>query len=186
MIMKTKIITEAAICIAIGTILTFIQIPGPWVNGGSITLLSSIPVCLFAYKNGLKWGLMAGVTFGVLQAIIGVGSLKGITMFTFFMAIALDYLLAYSTFALASLFNKMKSKTLGFTLGCFIALLFRFIVHFLSGFLIWGSLTESGLAAITFSFTYNISYMGPEIISTVIGATLVANILKVNKKQNII
>jgi len=173
---KTKILTNGAISVAIATVLSFVQI-GIWINGGSVTLLSALPIFIFSYKYGLKWGVFCGFIFGVLQMLIGVGGLKGITLTTFVMAIILDYFLAYACYGFTGIF-KNKKTPIFFVAGCLLAFIGRFICHFLSGVLIWGSLTTDGIGAVTYSFMYNLSYMLPETIVTVVASYFAYNILK--------
>lgn len=173
---KTRKITLAAICIAISTVLSFVQLTF-WVNGGSVTLMAAVPIFIYAYKYGFKWGIFCGFTFGVVQAIIGIGGLKGITLLAFFMAIILDYLVAYACYGITGIFKNNKNEKV-FLFACIIALFLRFICHFLSGFLIWGSLVTDGFGAIVYSFTYNISYMLPEAIINLVGGYFVFKLLK--------
>ena len=51
--------------VALGTVLSFIKVLDlPY--GGSITLCSMLPVLVFSYRCGTKWGLGAGLVFSVL------------------------------------------------------------------------------------------------------------------------
>lgn len=59
-ISKVQKLTESAILLAAATALSFVQFPGPWVNGGSITLCSMLPVCIIGYRYGVKWGGAVG------------------------------------------------------------------------------------------------------------------------------
>ena len=53
---KIRILAECAVMVALSTVLSFIKIYRlPW--GGSITLLSMLPVIMFSIRWGLKWGL---------------------------------------------------------------------------------------------------------------------------------
>lgn len=176
---RTKIMTTGALMVALATILSFIQFSGAWLAGGSITLFSMVPICLFAYLYGVKWGFLCGGVHGIIQCLLGLNALKGITFTTFVGAILLDYILAFALLGFAGIFRKIvKNRPLGFALGCVFAGLLRFICHFLSGFLLWGSLTQDGLGAVVFSFTYNMSFMGPEILITALGGFVVMSTLK--------
>ena len=53
---KVRILAEGAVMLALATALSFIQIYKlPW--GGSITLLSMLPIVMFSIKRGVKMGL---------------------------------------------------------------------------------------------------------------------------------
>ncbi len=175
----TKRLTESGMMIALATILSFVKFDGPWLNGGSITLFSMLPIGYIAYKYGVKWGIVTGTAYGLVQMLLGIGGLRALSMVTFLGAVVLDYLLAFAAMGLAGAFKgRFNNKALEFTLGCVLGAVGRFFCHFLSGFLLWGSIVNDGFGAVIFSLTYNISYMGPEIVITGIGAVLAYPILK--------
>lgn len=178
---KTRRLVESGLMIALGTILSYIQFPGPWINGGSITLLSMLPITFIAYRHGVKWGFFTGMTYGLLQMFIGMNGLRGISLLTFFGAILLDYLLAFSMLGLAGIFKgKIKNEPLAYTLGTIVAGLGRFLCHLTSGYLLWYSIMEDGIVgAFVLSFVYNIGYMGPEILTMAVGALIIANAVSI-------
>ncbi len=180
------------ILVAMGTVLSFLKVLDmPY--GGSITLCSMLPVMVFAYRSGTKWGLFAGGAFSVLQLLFGLQALKGLTLLMVIGSVFLDYLLAFTVLGLAGIFRgKIKNDTAAFTLGTLVAGLLRYFCSFLSGWLLWSQFTEvtemQGLIAnflpgasqmtgttlaVVYSLIYNGSYMIPEILITcVVGAVL--------------
>ena len=76
--------------------------------------------------------------------------------------------------------NKISNNTVSLALGAFVVCLLRFIAHFVSGVIVWGSYADAGFAPkllsgfsgyglmVAYSFVYNASYMLPETIITVI------------------
>lgn len=182
---RTKKLVLGGIMVALGTVLSFLKLyhlP----QGGSITVVSMLPVMLFAYIAGTKWGLGAGFVLGVLQLLFGLEDLKGVSGATVAGSVFLDYLLAFTVLGLAGIFrNKLKNRPLGFTLGCLIAGLLRYLSSFLSGWILWGEYADvafspellGGMSGNTlacfYSLLYNGSYMIPEIIITCIAAFLV-------------
>ena len=66
---KTKRITESAMLLAVAIVLELVSkmfIPEmPF--GGQITLVSMLPVVLISYRHGVKWGLVAGVAYALLE-----------------------------------------------------------------------------------------------------------------------
>lgn len=175
---KTRLLVEGALMVSLTTILSMIQIPGPWINGGSITAFSMLPVALFAFRHDLKWGLFTAFTAGFMQIIVGVNSFKGISLITLIGSIFLDYLFAYGALGFAGVFkHKIKKANIAFASGCLISGIIRFFCHFISGFLLWSDIISEGMAAIIFSFGYNIGYMLPEISITVLGALFFGNLL---------
>ena len=64
--------------IALATVLSMIKLLDmPY--GGSITALSMLPILVFAYRHGLKWGLLAGFADGLIQLILGTSAIAGIS-----------------------------------------------------------------------------------------------------------
>lgn len=174
----------AGVLIALGTVLSFVKFLNlPW--GGSITLCSMLPVMLFAYRAGIKWGLGAGFTFSVLQLLFGLDALKGVSGTTVAGSIVLDYLLAFTVLGLAGIFRgKIKNDPAAFTLGCLVSGLLRYLCSFLSGWILWGEYADANFSpmlagmsgqtlACFYSLVYNGSYMIPEILVTCLAAFLV-------------
>lgn len=69
---KTKTsttIVECAILIAMAFALSFIKIIDmPY--GGSVTAASMVPIIVAGYRHGLKWGLLTGFTYSILQLLM--------------------------------------------------------------------------------------------------------------------
>ncbi len=196
---KTRRLTESAVMIALGTVLSFITVYKlPY--GGSITLFSMVPIILIGFKYGLKWGFCSGLVFAVLQAILGATASQAFagmydpndaaaSVFKMALMALLDYIVAFSVLGLSGLYRrKLKNDVAGVTLGGATVVLFRFLAHFFSGWILWGSYAEwyfgenmnnefgrnvlahfsgQGLAAF-YSFIYNGSYMLPELVITVV------------------
>lgn len=170
---KVRILVECAILIAIGTVLAQIKI-FRMPNGGAVTAVSMLPFILVSFRHGTRWGLLAGFANSLLQMLLGgfyappAGTLAAMAG-----SIFLDYILAFTLLGLASAFAKpfgTKNRLKGVAAGTFMVCFIRFICSFVSGFLIWGSLTTDGFSAVTFSLGYNASYMLPETVITVAAA----------------
>ena len=170
----TENLALAGLLIALGTALNFIKVFDlPY--GGPINLCASLPVMVFAYRSGLKWGLGAGFTFSVLQLLFGLDALKGVSAATVAGSIALDYLLAFTVLGFAGLLRgRLKSHAAAFTLGCFIAGMLRYLCSFLSGWILWSEYADANFSpvlaglsgqtlACLYSLVYNGSYMLPDI-----------------------
>ena len=173
----TKLLAEGAIMVALATVLSFIRvIKLPW--GGSITLLSMLPITIFSIKNGVKDGLIVSFVFSFVQFIQGImdGLLGwGLTPGMLIACIVIDYLLAFSVLGLAGLFRDKGLK--GWIGGTVLAVALRLLMHFLSGVIIWKSFGElwGGFATestVLYSLLYNGAYMVPEMIFTTIGAVI--------------
>ena len=65
----TKKLTFSALMTALATVLMIISkmIPAPWLQGGSITLASMVPIIIVGIIYGTKWGLCASLSFALIQ-----------------------------------------------------------------------------------------------------------------------
>lgn len=172
---KTKILVEGAAMVALATVLSYIRVfKLPW--GGSITLLSMLPIMMFSIRRGVKNGLVASFVYSLLQ--FGQGIIDGLfgwglTPVMLIACILLDYLCAFTVLGLAGLF---RDKNLaGWISGITLSGVIRFLLHFASGVVIWHSYGElwDGFFVentVLYSFIYNGCYMLPEIVFTLIGA----------------
>lgn len=163
--------------LALATVLSFVRVYKlPW--GGSITLLSMLPICVYSIKRGVKPGMMVSFLFALIQ--FGQGIMDGLfswglTPVMLIGCILLDYLLPFSVLGLAGMFRKKNFP--GWIVGITVSILLRFVMHFLSGVIIWksmGALWE-GFSTENFalySLLYNGCYMLPELVFTLIGAVI--------------
>ena len=183
---KTKILVEAAIMVALATVLCYIRIIKlPW--GGSITLLSMLPIIIFSIKHGAKQGMFASFVFSLIQ--FGQGVMDGLfgwglTPAMLIACILLDYIGAYSVIGVAGVFRN-KGFT-GWVSGTILAVILRYAFHVLSGIVIWhsvGSIWEgfSTDNEVLYSLVYNAAYMLPELIFTLIGAVALLKIPQTKK-----
>ncbi len=178
---------EAAFMVALATALSFVKIfKLPW--GGAITLLSMLPIVIFSIRRDIKAGLICSFVYSIVQLGLGIGLDGllgwGLTPAMLFGCIMLDYILAFSVLGLAGIF---KSKGLkGWIGGIVLAIVLRFVMHFLSGYIIfhgfgelWGGFfTEN---SVLYSICYNGAYMLPELIFTVIGAVVLLSTPQIKK-----
>ncbi len=207
---KTEKITVSAIFIALGTILSLIQ-PFSLPQGGGITLLSMLPVIIISYRYGMAWGGVSAFCYSVLQMLTGFKTVSGFFVGEDKMAlplalasILLDYLVAYSVLCLGGIFRKNNNTSVALCLGSIVAVSARYIVHIISGAIIFGTWAEwfftdamggefgaevlanySGFGlSLFYSIIYNGLYMIPEIIITAIGAYFIGKIPAItgNKK----
>lgn len=184
LVQNIKKMVLGGVLVALATVLSFITVyhlP----QGGSITACSMLPIMLFAYLCGTKWGLAAGFVHSVLQLLFGLADLKGISGGALVGSILLDYLLAFTVLGLAGIFhNKIKHDGASFTLGCLVSGLLRYLCSFLSGWILWGAYADQNFSpmlagmsgntlACFYSLIYNGSYMVPEIIITCVVGFLI-------------
>ena len=174
---KLTILVEGAIMIALATVLSYIRVY-KLLWGGSITLLSMLPVVIFSIKHGVKYGLTVSFIFSLVQLLQGImdGLFGwGLTSGMLVACILFDYILAFSVLGIAGIFR--KQGFFGWLLGIILALMLRYACHFTTGVVIWKSVGAlwDGFSTDNFwlySLLYNGSYMLPEIIFTTIGAAI--------------
>lgn len=152
--MGTKQIAEIGLALALATILSEIKISGFWAQGGSVTAASLVPIILIAFRYGGKIGITVGILHGLIQLIIGPYVVHPIQLL-------LDYPIAFGLIGLCGFF---KNRILGIVIG----LMGRFLMHFISGIIYFSQYAPEGWNPAYYSFIYNISYIIPEIIISVI------------------
>ncbi|MBR3082809.1 MAG: energy-coupled thiamine transporter ThiT, partial [Clostridiales bacterium] len=165
-ISKTRMLTEAAIMLALATVLSIVKILElPY--GGSVTVACMLPIVIIAYRHGVKFGLLTAFVFGVIQQIFGLKTLSYVTTWQSVVAvIALDYIVAFTVIGLGGVFRKMPSQANGLMMGTVLVCALRFLCHVISGATVWAGLSIPTNAALIYSIGYNATYMVPETIVT--------------------
>ena len=167
---RTRILAECAVLIALGTILAQIKIY-EMPNGGSITAASMVPFILISLRHGPRWGMLSGFANSLLQMLLGgLWPTPAGTATAMALEVVLDYLVPFTALGLAWFFAKPfeNKKMQGILFGTFCVCLLRVLAHFLSGFVVWGSITNDGIGAVIYSLTYNGSFMSVETVITLI------------------
>ena len=69
----TKMLVTGAVCLAMSYLLSYLTL---WEMpmGGSVTLVSMLPVLFVGIKHGTKWGLGTSLLFALVQLIQGIAS----------------------------------------------------------------------------------------------------------------
>lgn len=160
----TRMICEAAICVALAIGLSYLKID-LWFQGGSIDAVM-IPLILFSMRWGAGWGVGACLVFGTLKYFIGLDSWA-----LDWVSIVFDYSVAYALVGLAGVFKRRSRLIVPATLvGCAA----RFIIHYISGVTVyakWMPEEFMGMAMTSpffYSALYNGGYMVPNTILAVV------------------
>ena len=201
---KTKRLTESAMLLAVAIVLELVSkavIPEmPF--GGQITLVSMLPVVLISYRHGVKWGLVTGVCYALIEMAIGAKTVTAAFQPGYFgdsamigNALAmclLDYLLAYTLVGLGgSLFrDRIQNPGLGLMCGSLVSLGGRYLAHILSGYILfsgwaewfftqegfpaWGAELVSSLSPTALGWVYSIVYNGIYMIPEMILTAVVS------------
>lgn len=180
---KTKILIlcECAVMLALATVLSMITL---WKMpfGGSLTLLSMLPVCLIGLRHGVKWGFFTAFVYSVIQLMLSIGEVVswGLTPVVLVACMVLDYLASYTCLGICSLFRGGKTagrRRLNMCFGIGLAMVARFLCHFVSGVTLWSeSAAGTGYSAVVYSILYNGAFMLPELILTVVGASIIFSV----------
>ena len=161
---------EGAVMVALAIGLSYLKIKF-FPTGGSVDVVM-VPLIVFALRRGASWGVGAGLVFGTLKCIMSEGIGYG------WQAMILDYSLAYAVVGFAGFFK--NRPILGVAAGS----LGRYIMHAISGVILWGEWMPDEFLGLTmtntlvYSLLYNATYMIP---SFVIALLLVLPIAKKTK-----
>lgn len=146
---NTKTLAYGALSIGLAYILSFFRL-FDLPNGGSITIASMLPIFVFAYVAGARAGILAGLCYGFLQLTQGAFIVNWVQFL-------LDYPIAFAVLGLAGVFKK------NIFIGTIVGGLSRFVCHFLSGVIFFAEYAGND-NVFKYSFVYNISYLGPDIL----------------------
>ena len=167
---KARIITEAAMLIAIAQILSYIVLYR-FPQGGSIDA-SMLPIILFAIRHGTPWGTLAGLVFGALQYIGGNGIAIDWT------SMVADYLVAYALLGFGA--GLMKGRTRAMFSGTLLGSLLRFFAHYTVGAVVWGKYMPETFFGMTMTtpWFYSLLYNAPYMIGSTAIVLVLAALLK--------
>ena len=174
-------LTEAGIMVALSTVLSLFKLlEMPY--GGSVTFASMLPIIIFAYRHGAKWGISAALTSSVIQLLLGLKNFSYFTTWQSIVALALfDYIFAFAIFGIAPLFKKRLPYTAAIFASALVPSVLRYIFHVISGATIWAGLSIPTEAALIYSIGYNATYMIPETIVLVTAAVYLASAVDFSK-----
>lgn len=166
----SKSIAYAAVCIAASFALSYIkffQMP----QGGSVTLVSLLPLMIYSYMFGVKKGVAAGAVYGVLQAVQDPWIIHPAQFF-------LDYPIAFAAAGLAGVFARLKQleklPQVQFALGAVAATVLRFASHVLAG--VFAFSEYSTLDNVwAYSMAYN-SFVFVDIAITVVAGAIIFSV----------
>ena len=152
---KTKRLTESAMLLAVAIVLELVSkmfIPElPF--GGQITLVSMLPVVLISYRHGVKWGLVSGVAYAMIEMAIGAKTVTaafqpgyfgdGVLILNALIMCVLDYLVAFTVLGLGGIFrDRIENRGMALCCGVIAALGARYLAHILSGYILFSGWAE--------------------------------------------
>ena len=178
----TKQMAFAGICIASSFALSFVKFK--FVPSGSITVASMVPIMLYAYFFGAISGLLVGLIHGLLQFIESAWLFNATTFL-------LDYPIAFASIAMMGVARKLVKKELpSLTIGVLLTYLCRFTAHVISGLIYFnGGMIETSLPhsnMFLYSFVYQISYIGPDMLISLIVIILLSTTKTISRLEKIV
>ena len=207
---KTKRLTESAMLIAVAIVLELVSkmfIPEmPF--GGQVTLVSMLPVVLISYRHGVRWGLVAGLGYAMIEMLLGARTVAaafqpgyfgdGTMLFKALIMCALDYLAAFTALGLGGAFrNRFEKSGAALCCGSVLALSVRYVCHIASGYILfagwaewfftqegfpaWGASLVESLSPGMLGFVYSLVYNGMYMVPEILLTAVVAVILSRNR-----
>lgn len=194
---KTKRLTESAMLLAVAIVLELVSkmfIP-EMLFGGQITLVSMLPVVLISYRHGVKWGLVSGMGYAMLEMAIGAKTVAaafqpgffgdGIMILNAIIMCALDYVVAFTVLGLGGCFReKIKNPGVSLMAGSLVALGARYATHIASGYILfagwaewfftqegfpaWGASLVAALSPEVLGFVYSVVYNGMYMVPEIL------------------
>ena len=208
---KTKRLTESAMLLSVAIVLELCSkmfIPElPF--GGQVTLVSMLPVVLISYRHGVKWGLVSGVAYAMIEMAIGAKTVTaafqpgyfgdGVMLLNALIMCALDYLIAFTVLGLGGIFrDRIENRGKALCCGAIVALGCRYLAHILSGYILfagwaewfftqegfpaWGASLVASLSPTALGMLYSIVYNGMYMIPELILTAIAAVLIARNSK----
>ena len=165
----TRQIVFSAVAIALAIVIatsSYTKFKWPlWFNGGSITLFSMLFVTMIGYWYGPMLGIIGALAYALLQYITGPYFLSPLQ-------VLLDYPLAFGALGLSGFFYQKKN---GLQTGYIAGVLGRLFFHCVSGIIFYTEYVgdvKGNLMAVGAGILYNMSYIIPEAVITLIVISL--------------
>lgn len=153
--LDSKTMARIGLALALATILDFIKVIDLPNGIGSINLGSVVPIIVIALFYGAEIGMLTGLLFGLINLIISPYIVHPLQ-------VLFDYPLPYMAVGLAGYFKNRK------LIGASVGMFFKFIFHFISGFLFFGQFAPDGWSPALYSFVVNASYVGSNLIIVIV------------------
>lgn len=200
---KTKRLTESAMLLAMAIVLELVSksfIPEmPF--GGQVTLVSMLPVVLVSYRHGVRWGLVTGFCYALIEMVLGARTVAAAFQPGYFgdsamlgsalLMCLLDYLLAFTLLGLGGIFRRrIHNPGISLMCGSVVALGARYLAHILSGYILfsgwaewfftqdgfpaWGLGLVESLSPTALGWVYSIVYNGMYMIPEILITAIAA------------
>lgn len=200
---KTRRLTESAMLIALAVVLELVgrAVIPPMPFGGQLTIVSMLPIVLASYRHGVRWGLITGAGYALVQMALGADTVTAAFQPGYFgdgtmignavIMCVLDYLLAYTTLGLGGIFrSRIRKPGVSLMCGSLVALGGRYVCHIFSGYILfagwaewfftqegfpaWGANLVSSLSPAALGLLYSVVYNGLYMVPEMILTALAA------------
>lgn len=184
---KVRTLVECATMIALAFALSCIKI-FQMPLGGSVTLISMLPIMLISIKYGSLIGLGTGFIYSLLQLAQAFYEndvfIYCETVDVWLICLFFDYLLPFTMLGIAGIIKDLgviKNKEISSYLGFVIAVLIRFACHFATGVVIWGQWAPEGMGKFFYSLAYNGSFLGIDLLLCLVVAAIMLRHRKIKE-----
>lgn len=166
---STRAVVYGAICVAIAAVLNLFKVKTGTIMGGisgSITMLRTLPLIMYAVAFGAPLGVVVCVAYGLVDMLFGIDASGGVIQ------VLLDYIIAFGLIGLSGLTRKTKQPYL---LGTLIATVGRFAASFVSGAVFFGMYAPEGMNIWVYSLLYQCVTVVPDMLLVFIAFLLLQN-----------
>jgi thiamine transporter len=161
---NARMLAYAAMTVAISFVLSTLRVYR-MLQGGSITLLSMLPIIAFSLAFGPARGALVGCAYGFLQLLYDPYVIHPLQMLV-------DYPLAFAALALGGFAEKsLLHRYWKLPLAVLIGSLGRYLMAVLSGVVFFAEYAGDQNVLI-YSSVYNITYLGPDALLCLAAALL--------------
>ena len=203
---KTKRITESAMLLAVAIVLELVSkaIIPEMPFGGQLTMASMLPVVLISYRHGVRWGLVAGVCYAMLEMAIGARTVAaafqpgyfgdGLMLLNAFLMCLLDYLVAFTVLGIGGCLRDTHLRPgMQLALGSCAAIGCRYLAHTVSGYILfsgwaewfftqdgfpaWGAALVERLSPTALGWVYSLVYNGMYLVPEIVITAVAALLL---------
>lgn len=147
---RTKKLITCALLIAVSAALALLSdvLPIRLPFGGSVTIVSMLPIVLASYLFGLKWGLGTAFVYSVVQLFISFKTVSAfflpgedqMILWKALLICLIDYIVAYTVIGFSGVFRKaISNPSAALCLGSVVGLTLRYLAHTVSGAIFFGS-----------------------------------------------
>lgn len=169
-----RFIVEAGVSIALSFILSLIplfRMP----LGGSVTLVSRLPIIILAIRWGYKRGILVGAIFGFLNMSFGgyvIHPIQGI----------LDYILSFAAIGLAGISFGKKDNKMSYLPSIILSYIVSGAMNVISAFFYFYDMTLANKAGfdtfLPYALAYNYSFLAADCLILIIIYLIIYDRLK--------